>query len=231
MTTNASRYTASALTSLSRTLATDRSVDATLTAIVRSATRLLPEVRAVGISYLASDHRVVARAQSDELVAELDQLQSELQHGPCIEVLVNGLDRIRADDLRSESRWREFADRAVERGVVSVCASRLFVGQSTLGVLSLYAAESDAFDETTAITCELLAAHAAVALGAVQREDQFKDAVRRRDVIGQAKGVLMSRHSIDEDTAFATLVRFSQTENLKLHDVAARLMTSVAADV
>jgi transcriptional regulator with GAF, ATPase, and Fis domain len=229
MTIEVSQDTASVLSGLSRTLATDRTVDTTLAAIVGSAGRLLPGVRAVGISCLAADRRVMARAQSDPLVTSLDDLQTELQQGPCMQVLVNGEDRVRADDLRTDPRWPAFAHHALDQGISSVCSSRLFIDRATLGVLSLFAEEPGAFDETTATTCELLAAHAAVALGAVQREDQFNEAVRRRDVIGQAKGVLMSRHGVDEDTAFTTLVRFSQSQNLKLHEVAVRLMSTVTA--
>jgi hypothetical protein len=61
-------------------------------------------------------------------------------------------------------------------------------------------------------------------------EQQFNQAVRNRDVIGQAKGVLMSRYDLDEETAFATLVRYSQAEHVKLYDVAKQLLESFRAE-
>lgn len=50
--------------------------------------------------------------------------------------------------------------------------------------------------------------------------DQLQEALASRDVIGQAKGVLMERHGIGADAAFACLVRISQTTNTKLRSVA-----------
>jgi AmiR/NasT family two-component response regulator len=44
-------------------------------------------------------------------------------------------------------------------------------------------------------------------------------------VIGQAKGILVERHGLTTDTeAFAMLVEGSQHTNIKLHDVARRLV-------
>jgi AmiR/NasT family two-component response regulator len=51
--------------------------------------------------------------------------------------------------------------------------------------------------------------------------DHLQTALASRDVIGQAKGILMERHGIDADEAFERLVRISQTTNTKLHAVAA----------
>jgi AmiR/NasT family two-component response regulator len=41
-----------------------------------------------------------------------------------------------------------------------------------------------------------------------------------RKVIGIAMGILMERYSIDPDRAFTVLQRYSQTNNIKLRDVA-----------
>jgi AmiR/NasT family two-component response regulator len=103
----------------------------------------------------------------------------------------------------------------------------LFVDSATLGNLSLFANEVDAFDESSVTVGGLYAAHAAVALSGIRREHQFDEAVRSRDIIGQAKGVLMAQHNLDEDTAFATLVRFSQQHHVKLYDVACQLLDSL----
>jgi AmiR/NasT family two-component response regulator len=53
---------------------------------------------------------------------------------------------------------------------------------------------------------------------------------RRRDVIGQAKGVLMAQHRLDEETAFATLVQYSQKTRVKLYDVSVKLLETLTAD-
>jgi GAF domain-containing protein len=222
--------TAQLLGALARQLAADRTVEGTLDAIVNSAARTLHGVAAVGVSYLEGGKTVLARAQSDGLVTEVDDLQTRLRQGPCLQVLSGGGDMVRVDDLRSDDRWPQFAAGAVERGVRSVLAYRLFVEDATLGNLSLFAGEANAFDESAEIIGELFATHAAVALSGVRLEQQFNQAVRRRDVIGQAKGILMARHELDEETAFATLVRFSQTQHVKLYDVAVQLLDSLRQD-
>jgi hypothetical protein len=53
-----------------------------------------------------------------------------------------------------------------------------------------------------------------------QRTDHLRAALLNRDVIGQAKGIIMERYNIDADAAFGTLKRISQDQNMKLHEVA-----------
>jgi transcriptional regulator with GAF, ATPase, and Fis domain len=205
-------------------------VDATLDAIVGSAAQTMKRIAAVGVSYLEDGQRITARAQSDALVTEVDDLQNALQQGPCLHVLTSGSNLIRIDDLRSDGRWPEFARGAVERGVHSVLSFRLFLDTATLGNLSLFADQPNVFDETSQVIGELYATHAAVALSGIRLEHQYTQAVRRRDVIGQAKGVLMANHGLDEETAFATLVRYSQDHHVKLYDVALQLLESLKSD-
>ncbi|MEP7089623.1 MAG: PAS and ANTAR domain-containing protein [Nocardioidaceae bacterium] len=52
-----------------------------------------------------------------------------------------------------------------------------------------------------------------------------------RGVIEQAKGVLMFATGCDAEAAFAILRRHSSTENLKLHDLARRLVDSVGPEL
>jgi AmiR/NasT family two-component response regulator len=55
------------------------------------------------------------------------------------------------------------------------------------------------------------------------RQTQFRVALDSRDVIGQAKGILMERRGLPADQAFDVLRRASQDLNVKLRDVAATL--------
>ena len=66
----------------------------------------------------------------------------------------------------------------------------------------------------------MLASHAAVALAGAEHEEHMRAGIRNRDVIGQAKGILMERHKLTADQAFAVLARVSQELNRKLADVA-----------
>jgi hypothetical protein len=49
----------------------------------------------------------------------------------------------------------------------------------------------------------------------------LREAMSRRAVIEQAKGVLMERYGVDDEAAFARLVALSQSTNVKLVEVAA----------
>jgi AmiR/NasT family two-component response regulator len=58
--------------------------------------------------------------------------------------------------------------------------------------------------------------------------DQLKTAVRSRDVIGMAKGIVMQWAQVDESAAFRLLVKTSQDTNRKLRDVAQELVRTGA---
>lgn len=61
----------------------------------------------------------------------------------------------------------------------------------------------------------------------VLREDRLQKALESRDVIGQAKGILMERENVSADEAFEMLKNSSQHLNLKLRDIAAMVVESV----
>lgn len=54
--------------------------------------------------------------------------------------------------------------------------------------------------------------------------EQLTEAMRTRDLIGQATGILMERLDIDAGGAFESLVKASQRENVKLRDLARRIV-------
>jgi len=74
----------------------------------------------------------------------------------------------------------------------------------------------------------IFAAHAAVALSAANQQDQMEMGMASRDVIGQAKGILMARQHIGADEAFDMLRRGSQRLNVKLRDLAAQVATDTS---
>ncbi|MGY1621711.1 ANTAR domain-containing protein [Geodermatophilus sp. SYSU D00965] len=69
----------------------------------------------------------------------------------------------------------------------------------------------------------VLAAHAAVALAGARNEEHLQRAITSRDVIGQAKGILMERYELNADQAFPVLARVSQQTNRRLVDIADEL--------
>lgn len=192
--------------------------ESTLRAIVDGAVAVVPGARWAGISLIVG-REVEARVPSDGLVAELDKLQSTLDDGPCLDALREHR-TVFVDDMSTETRWPRFARAAVERGVRSLLSFQLFVHDKNLGALNIYAADPGVLNQDSVFIGELLAQHASVAMAGSAAESQFDSAVASRDVIGQAKGILMCRERLTGPQAFALLVKTSQETNVKVVEIA-----------
>ncbi len=108
----------------------------------------------------------------------------------------------------------------------STSCFQLYVEGDNLGALNLYSSQPDAFDDESEHVGLLFASHAAIAYAAAQEQSGLQQAVATRQLIGQAQGILMERHKITGDQAFALLVRHSQQDNIKLRELAERLVLS-----
>jgi AmiR/NasT family two-component response regulator len=103
---------------------------------------------------------------------------------------------------------------------------QLFVEGDNLGALNVYGDDVNAFNEESEQIGLLVAAHAAVAFADAQEIQQLNNALTARDLIGQAKGILMERHKISAQQAFTLLTTVSANTNTKLTLVAEHLATS-----
>lgn len=164
-------------------------------------------------------------ASSDEVVRDLHGAQFKLGDGPCFDAIWH--ERVVwADDLEHEGRWPRFAEEAVERGYRSFVAIQLYTHDGTLGVLSLYSDVRGAFDEVTRDVAQIFASHAAISLARARQHAELSRGLTTRQRIGQATGILAERHGLRTDDAFRMLVRASQSHNVKLRDLAERLVTT-----
>jgi response regulator NasT len=95
------------------------------------------------------------------------------------------------------------------------------------GAVALHRASGplDAADRTVA---EEVALHARVALAAWDATEELERGLAARTLIGQAQGILMERFSLDADRAFQVLRRYSQDGNVKLAEVARRVVQTGA---
>jgi response regulator NasT len=98
---------------------------------------------------------------------------------------------------------------------------------AVVGAVALHRADAslDAADRAVA---EEVAVHARIALAAWDSADDLARGLASRSVIGQAQGILMERFSLDADRAFQVLRRYSQDGNVKLVDVARRVIDTGA---
>ncbi len=197
-------------------------VEGTLQAITASAVEFVPHAEECGITYVIGRKRVEPRASTSDLPREVDALQGRLGQGPCMDAVWEH-EVVHVEDVAADDRWPEFARMAPALGVGSMMCFRLFVEGDRLGALNLYARHPRAFDAASEDAGHMLAAHAAVAIAGAEHEQNLRTAVNSRDVIGQAKGILMERHKLTADQAFAVLARASQEVNRKLVDVAREL--------
>ena len=197
-------------------------LEPTLEAIASTAVTMLSPARYAALTVL-SRGELIPRASTGEPPLLLDRLQQKLGDGPCIHA-AKYQSVFRIDDTGEDDRWPEFCAEAARLEVRSMLCVPLWIDERGLGALSLYADRAAAFSDPHERVAVLLAAFAAIALAEAQRAGQMHDALGNRDIIGQAKGVLMERHRITADAAFGVLSRVSQAENRKLAEVARRLV-------
>jgi GAF domain-containing protein len=210
------------LSQLARALQEEPDVSRTLDEMVAAAVDTVPGAQMAGLMVVQRRGQIETRAATDEVVRQVDQLQFDTGQGPCLAAIVTER-TVRLSDTLSEERWPEFGRGAAGLGVRSMLSFQLYVQQDNLGALNLYAKEPDAFTDESEHVGLLFAAHAAVAMIDAQQIEQLAHAVTIRELIGQAKGILMERHKLTADQAFLLLVRASQRTNTKLVDVARHL--------
>jgi AmiR/NasT family two-component response regulator len=99
------------------------------------------------------------------------------------------------------------------------------------GSLNLYCSTTDGFDAHDQENAQMFADQAAVALHntllyvkSVKLAEQLQEALGSRAIIDQAKGVLMERERVGADEAFAMLRDASQRLNIKVRDIAQKIV-------
>ena len=192
--------------------------------IAEVAQNSIPGFDHVGISTLEAKGKVETRAFVGDLVLPLDAIQYDLEEGPCVETL-RGAELVVAPTLRHDQRWPRYVPRAAELGVRSQVAVQLRTADGgILGGLNMYSTTSDEVSQEARALALLFATHSAIALGHAVEREHLNEGLRTRKVIGQAIGILMERYDMDEDRAFAYLVRASSHANIKLRAIAQELV-------
>lgn len=212
------------LSELAREMQADRDPKDLLQHIVEAAVRDIPGTAYAGITLLDAG-QLSTPASTDVLVVDIDRRQYELAQGPCVETSRTHL-TFRTDDMAVEPRWPRFAEICLEAGVRSMLSVQLFVESEAFGALNLYGTTAGAFDDDAESIALLLATHAGIAMAALRNKANMEIALSSRDLIGQAKGILIERYKMTGHDAFGLLVLASQNTNRKLRDVAEELVTT-----
>lgn len=210
------------LSGLARRLQAENDPGLMLDEVVRAAVDLIPGVEEGSISVVTGHRQVNSLHSSGTLPEEVDAVQEEVGEGPCLDAAYEHM-TVRVSDMAREARWPAFSSRALALGARSMLSFQLYVEHDTLGALNLYSRRADSFDDESEHIGLLFASHAAVAFAGAEKVRHLNIAVTRRDLVGQAKGILMERFKISADQAFSLLVRVSRDNNRKLYDVAEEL--------
>ncbi len=199
-----------------------------LARIVDMAEQTVDGCDGAGVVAVDAKGMVSTVAASNPLAAALDKVQVGVDEGPGLDASNLGL-TFYAADLADDDRWPTFGPSAMTLNVRSVLAYSLSADR--LSALNLYGFLPAAFGATDRAQGQLFATLARVALDAAEdraveehRAENLAQALRTRELIGQAQGILMERERITADQAFAVLRRASQRMNLKLREVAETLV-------
>ena len=197
--------------------------------VVSLAVAMVPGADEATITMVRARRHVYSAAATGELARWFDDLQNETGEGPCLDAMWQQ-QTTRVNDLATDPRWPVLGPRAGERGVGSMLCLQLFVHEDTLGALDLLAYEKSAFTDESEHVGLLLASHAAIAVADAQKLGHAATALVNRDIIGQAKGILMERFKITAEQAFDVLAKVSQDTNRKVYAVAEDLARTRTLD-
>ena len=170
-------------------------------------------------------------AASDEKVHLLELLEIQHDEGPCTEAFHIAA-AVQADAAESMRRWPRFAAAAAGLGYQVVCALPLRLRDQTVGALNLFRSSTTLLDAAELAVGQALADVATVGLlqERSMREarllaEQLQTALDSRVALEQAKGVLAEQTGLSIDQAFEVLRRFARRRNLRLVEVARRVVT------
>ncbi len=178
---------------------------------------------------------VVTDAATHPDLAELAELQLKAGRGPIVAASDAGI-AVSCPDTLEESRWPEYAEAALSRGIR--CSVHLVreLPDGTL-VLSLFGMRPGVLDVESNPVADVLAAFGGAMLAnatayhqARRTASQLQDAVATRSVVDQAKGVLMHALGCDADEALRRLRRESQRRHVKVTEVAVQVVAAYGDD-
>jgi hypothetical protein len=199
-------------------------LESALTLVNRTNVDSVPGAQYAGITMIEADGSISTVAATHPYVTWLDLVQRDSGEGPCLSAAWYQ-HTIHIPDLATEDRWPRYREAALSRTPVrSVLAFRLFEESKRMSALNFYSQSAGAFDDESIELGLVYAAHTTVVWNALNREQQFRSAIANRDIIGQAKGILMERFKIDALAAFELLRRLSQQSNVRLVEIAERLV-------
>jgi hypothetical protein len=177
------------------------------------------------------DGELTAAAASHPDLAGLTEVQRAAGRGPTI-AAITADGPVHCPDTLTEERWPEYAAAALRCGVRCCVAIAHRAGDLAV-TLVLSAARPRSLDPDRLPLAELLVTLGGAVLGnASEYGDsqrtalQLADAAQSRELVDQAKGMLMHALGCSADQALARLRQISQQRNIKVTEVAERIIAA-----
>ena len=211
--------------SIARRLSEAETLQETLQRVVDLGHELLPQCDGISLMLIGKGGRIETPAYSSHVSRDGDRAQYETGQGPCLDA-IRDRHTVVIDDLETDERWPAYRKRVLELGVRSMLSLRLFVTSDAMGALDMYSSRVKAFDRESELVGGVYAAQASVAVRSALSVAGLQTALQSRDVIGQAKGIVMVRRRTTADMAIETLKRLSQDRNQPLRDLAREIVES-----
>jgi len=201
--------------------ASNDTVDAALRLVVALASATVAGADGVSVS-LHRHGQLMTAAASDDTVLQMDYDQYATGEGPCLSAAAEG-HWFHAEALAHEPRWPQFVPRALDGGIASILSSPLMSGQRPIGALNIYSKAERAFGPPEQELAALFATHVAGILldaGADIPDDEttsrIQEALRSRETIARAQGVLMERRHVSAEQAAALLHSTSRADEVNV---------------
>lgn len=226
---------AASITELQNLVLTTAGMEDFLQELAVLAARTVDNGLICGITMQLPNGGPVTVASSDARAAQVDEVQYELDDGPCLRAMRTG-EQVSVPDTFGSERFSGFSTRAAANGIRSSLSMPLRAN-GIQGAMNLYALVPGAFGEAKVRRAELFAASVSAALALAARQasaaeltDQMREALASRAAIDQALGIIMAQERCTSAQAFDVLRSASQNRNVKLRDVAREVVSSVSGE-
>jgi len=217
---------------LSRFLVAEAPLGDTLHRVSELAVEAIPSARFLGISLLDGRGRANTAVFTDPQSPEIDTAQYAEGIGPCLDAWRDKR-VVRIENMHeARQEFPAFAAAALAHGILCTMSMPIVVGDDGIGALNMYAVTTNAFsadDEATAwhfvTAAGVVMANSQAYWQAVELAEGLGEAMKSRAVIEQAKGMLMAHERrLSPEDAFEVLKKASQRENVRLRDIAYRMV-------
>ncbi|MET0839391.1 MAG: GAF domain-containing protein, partial [Marmoricola sp.] len=148
----------------------------TLQSVVERAVEVVPACDWASVTLRRARNRTETVAASSDIARSADQLQYDLQEGPCLEAALTGEPRL-SNRLAESEDWPRWGPKVTELGVNALLGIELSTDDEVLGALNLYSADAGAFTREDIDIADVYAAHATNALTAARLSSGLRTAL------------------------------------------------------